>query len=112
MTKQDYKASMTLTRQAARIALGLPPNTSATFPALAALHEQIAEETAPEIAKSREFDDFIASGKSLIAWIKEKTTPAHLPAWARLTPPTLPVGLPMPPNKVLNPRIILPAINV
>ena len=64
---------------------------------LLALRASIVCDCAPALNALREWDDFIASGRSLIDLCKEKKdTP--LPAWARLTPPPLPVGLPMPPN--------------
>lgn len=79
---------------------------------LLTLRSQIHQEIAPAIEQSRAIDDFIASGKSLVGWLKEKTTSVTLPVWARLQAPALPIGLPMPPDKCFNPRITLPAIAV
>ncbi len=103
MTKTTFKLISTFQRQAARIEAGLPANALATFPALVSLQSEIHAEVAPTLAAMRDVDDFIASGKSLVAWTKEKVTPAYLPAWARLQPEPLPLGLPMPPNTCFNP---------
>lgn len=112
MNKQDYKASMTLQRQQERIALGLPANKPATFPALAALYNEVKRDIAPTLGALRDWDEYINSGRTLLEVVTERRALPMLAAWMRLTPPPLPVGLPMPPNKVLNARIILPAINV
>ncbi len=97
-------------RAAIALETGLQPRKLRV--ALLLLAEQTRRDCAPAIAKLQEIDNFIASGKSLVGWLKEKTTLAELPAWARLQAPPLPVGLPMPPNKCLAPRVNLPAINV
>lgn len=107
MTKAFYKLTQTMARQAARIDAGLPANDSATFPSLLALQANIHKEIAPTIEAMRTWDEFINSGRSLLDIVTEKRALPTLPAWARLTPSPLPVGLRMPANKCLAPAFMV-----
>ncbi len=108
MTLKQYKAAQVV---AARIEAGLPANETQARIALRLpllkLANQINADCAPAIAASREMEEFFASGKSLLGWLKEKATNQPLPAWARVQAPPLPIGLPMPSNKC-----VAPAFNV
>ncbi len=99
MTLKQYKAAQAIL---ARTQAGLPADETQARIALRLpllkLANQVSRECAPAIAASREREEFFASGKSLVGWLKEKATNAPLPAWARVQAPPLPVGLPMPPN--------------
>ena len=104
--KAKFKLASEVERRGHRYEMGLPVNASGVrvirLPLLL-LAESIRREVAPQLEQAREIDSFIASGKSLVGWLKEKATPAKLPAWARLQAPALPVGLRMPPNVCTNP---------
>ena len=112
MTKQQYRQNVV---SAARMAAGLPADDFGMMAAghapVAMLALKIREEVAPQIAELHDVRDFIASGKSLVRYLKEKSVPT-VQAWARLKAPPLPVGLKMPPNKCFSPAISLPAIAV
>ena len=106
LTCAEYKQAKRLW---ARIQDGLPVTPEATeaiiFKPLEKLFNDIHEE--PEVkTKLEELRDiqlFIMSGKSLVAWTRERGNNQPLPAWARLPIPPLPVGQNMPPNKCLAP---------
>ena len=112
MTKREYKVKQI---QAARVEVGIPADDFGaivtTHVPLVMLASQIRDEVAPQIEALHDVRDFIASGKSLVGYLKEKTI-SEVPAWAKLKAPPLPVGLKMPPNKCLSPAISLPAIAV
>lgn len=97
-TKQQFKLERHNARLAARKGRKV---------ALLKLVGDVRRACAGELAALRERDDFFASGKSLVGYMVEKTSGQPIPAWARLQPEPLPVGLPMPPNVCHNPAFIV-----
>ncbi len=100
-TKWTSKAE----RQAIAREVGLNPRQLRIN--MLAILQAIKRDCRPQLDAINDRADFIASGQSLLGWIKESRTAATLPAWARLQAPPLPVGEHMPPNKCLAPAFVV-----
>lgn len=107
MTKQDYKIQSRATRLATfkdcrAFQRSIRPQARAARSLVLAMRETIAKDVAPVLDGLRQVDNFINSGKSLIAYLQQTTSEPALAPF-KLAAPPLPVGLPMPPNVCRNP---------
>jgi len=110
MTKREFKAAKQTWQ---RMADGLPMTPESTAAIIYAPINNLLNSIHAEPGVEKQLNElkdiqlFIMSGKSLVAWSRERGNNQPLPAWARLAIPPLPIGLQMPPNKCLAPAFVV-----